>query len=92
LLHKPTSSLTHSLTHSFIHTTFTLTHTHYYLSKMEKKDDGHMQSEVMSDTVRVNNFSVCLVLLACIGGFLFGYDTGIISGSIVLIADDFDLR
>ena len=40
----------------------------------------------------IHCFSVVLVFLACIGGFLFGYDTGIISGSIVLITVDFDLR
>jgi len=63
---------------------------------MEKREEFHKlaagEVAVPLPLPAVNVFSVVLVLLACIGGFLFGYDTGIISGSIVLIADDFDLR
>ncbi len=32
-----------------------------------------------------------LTALSCIGGFLFGYDTGVISGALIQIADKFDL-
>lgn len=32
-----------------------------------------------------------LTALSCIGGFLFGYDTGVISGAMVQIADKFNL-
>lgn len=35
---------------------------------------------------------VMLTCLSCIGGFLFGYDTGIISGALVLISDKFQLE
>lgn len=32
-----------------------------------------------------------LTALSCIGGFLFGYDTGVISGALVLLKDEFNL-
>jgi MFS transporter, SP family, solute carrier family 2 (myo-inositol transporter), member 13 len=45
-----------------------------------------------SDAKPRNNFFLYfLIALSCIGGFLFGYDTGIISGALVLISDDFGL-
>lgn len=38
-----------------------------------------------------NTFLYTLTALSCIGGFLFGYDTGVISGALVQISDKFDL-
>ena len=38
-----------------------------------------------------NTFLYTLTALSCIGGFLFGYDTGVISGALVQITDKFDL-
>lgn len=41
---------------------------------------------------RNNSFVYVLTALSCIGGFLFGYDTGVINGALVLIQDQFDLN
>jgi MFS transporter, SP family, solute carrier family 2 (myo-inositol transporter), member 13 len=32
-----------------------------------------------------------LTFLSCIGGFLFGYDTGVVSGALILLKDEFNL-
>lgn len=36
-------------------------------------------------------YMYALTILSCIGGFLFGYDTGIISGALIYIQEDFNL-
>lgn len=38
-----------------------------------------------------DRFLYILTFFAAIGGFLFGYDTGVVSGAMILIKDDFNL-
>ncbi|CAM9420693.1 unnamed protein product, partial [Discosporangium mesarthrocarpum] len=40
---------------------------------------------------RLSWFVVLLTFTAALGGFLFGYDTGVVSGAMLLIRDDFNL-
>lgn len=40
---------------------------------------------------RLSWFVIILTVSASLGGFLFGYDTGVVSGAMILIAKDFDL-
>uniref|UniRef100_A0A914V4N6 Major facilitator superfamily (MFS) profile domain-containing protein n=1 Tax=Plectus sambesii TaxID=2011161 RepID=A0A914V4N6_9BILA len=54
---------------------------------MEERPQEKASSE---DDERTNRcFFAWLSILAIIGGFLFGYDTGVISGAMILIKDDF---
>jgi len=40
----------------------------------------------------INKFTIYLTCIAALGGFLFGYDTGVISGAMLLIKTDFHLN
>ena len=37
-------------------------------------------------------YLIFLSIVAAIGGFLFGYDTAVISGTIMQVAEDFNLN
>ena len=59
----------------------------------EKVKNGGPEVEVAEESeVMGSQFYVYYITtLACIGGLLFGYDTGIISGSMLLIGDNWKL-
>ncbi|KAI8076704.1 general substrate transporter [Gilbertella persicaria] len=50
----------------------------------EVSDDSEM-------TGKASPFVYTLVVCVCIGGFLFGYDTGVISGALTLLQQDFNM-
>ena len=41
---------------------------------------------------KLNGTLMALTFLSAIGGFLFGYDTGVVSGAMLLIEDDPDIN
>lgn len=48
-------------------------------------------AEDTSGKQKTTPFVVLLAAFAAIGGFLFGYDTGVVSGAMLLLKDDFSL-
>ena len=59
----------------------------------EKVKNGGLEVEVTeeSDDKGSQFYVYYITAIACIGGLLFGYDTGIISGSMLLIGDNWKL-
>lgn len=57
----------------------------------EKHKNGDMSVSDHEDTSGSKFYVVFLTMFATIGGLLFGYDTGIISGSMLLMKDYFNL-
>eukprot|EP00903_Cladosiphon_okamuranus_P005490 g5473.t1 len=51
----------------------------------DRRELGHRQPD------RFSWFVVKLTVISALGGFLFGYDTGVVSGAMLLIKDDFML-
>ena len=49
---------------------------------------SHQKSSIFS----LNRSVISLTFLSAVGGFLFGYDTGVVSGAMLLIEDDPDIK
>jgi len=45
----------------------------------------------MTTRTKANHFVTILAIFAALGGFLFGYDTGVVSGALLFIKQDFHL-
>ncbi|KAG1083985.1 hypothetical protein G6F42_021981 [Rhizopus arrhizus] len=48
-------------------------------------------SEESESTGKATPFVYMLVIAVCVGGFLAGYDTGVISGALTLLQQDFNM-
>ena len=65
----------------------------YYADPMEDKDEYHDRGEhgAPRQPDRFPWFVLKLTVISALGGFLFGYDTGVVSGAMLLIKDEFML-
>lgn len=57
----------------------------------ESEQETLIQSSYLESKQRTPLYVYFLTVFAAIGGFLFGYDTGVISGALILIKQEFDL-
>ena len=63
-----------------------------FADPMEDKDEYHGRGEpAPRQPDRFSWFVLKLTVISALGGFLFGYDTGVVSGAMLLIKDDFML-
>jgi len=54
--------------------------------------DDHPEVEEVEHIERVTGFVLALTSCVCLSGFLFGFDTGVISGALQPIRDEFNLN
>ena len=52
---------------------------------------GSMYIDKLHVPLHTPNYVYVLVALSALGGFLFGYDTGVVSGAMILLREQFDL-
>ncbi|GFS06001.1 proton myo-inositol cotransporter [Elysia marginata] len=57
----------------------------------DEKMDLHLKLDDLNSRTQTPTFIFILTFFAALGGFLFGYDTGVISGAMILLRNSFSL-
>ncbi|KAK3800759.1 hypothetical protein RRG08_003163 [Elysia crispata] len=57
----------------------------------DEKMDLHLKIDDLTSRTQTPTFIFILTFFAALGGFLFGYDTGVISGAMILLRNSFSL-
>lgn len=62
----------------------------YMATSLSQQSNLHLDK--LSSHLKTPTFVYVLTFFSALGGFLFGYDTGVISGAILLLREQFDLN